>query len=84
MKLLITFETIADAFSCEKIIKPLLKHSCGIIPEPRSLGVSCNYALQIQNISGEDVNAILGILKTNAVNYARIFHSITTPNGEIF
>jgi hypothetical protein len=83
MKLLITFGTIADVFSCEKIIKSS-GHSCRIIPEPRNLGVSCNYALEIQKINSEEVNTILEILKNNAVNYARIFHSINTPNGEIF
>jgi hypothetical protein len=83
MKLLVTFETIGDAFSCEKIIKSS-RHSCKIIPEPRMFGVSCNYALQIQNIKKEDINNILEILRKNAVNYVRIFHSINTPNGEIF
>ncbi|MDR2094635.1 MAG: DUF3343 domain-containing protein [Treponema sp.] len=84
MKLLVTFEIIADSFSCDKTLKAA-GHSCRIIPEPRNVGVSCNYAVEIQNIeTEEEVSGILRLLKHNNIDYVHLFRSIHTPQGETY
>jgi hypothetical protein len=83
MNLLFTFKTFADAFLCEKTGKAA-GLSCRVIPVPRSLGVSCEYAAEIQNIDEADVYTILALLKKNGLRYTKIFHSLLTADGEIY
>ena len=83
MKLLFTFKTFADVFLCEKIGNGA-GLSCHVIPVPRSLGVTCDYAVEIQNIDENDVYAILELLKKNNLQYTRIFHSHLIASGEIY
>ena len=83
MNLLFTFKTFADVFSCEKAGKAA-GLSCRVIPIPRSLDVSCDYALEIQDIEEPDFYSILEMLKKNNLQYIRVFHSSTTENGEVY
>jgi hypothetical protein len=83
MNLLFTFKTVADAFLCEKVGKAA-GLSCRIIPVPRSLGVTCDYAAEIQNIDGIDVYTVLTLLKKNNLQYTKVFHSLLTADGEIY
>jgi hypothetical protein len=83
MKLLLTFKTYADVFLCEKTGNRA-GLSCLVIPVPRSLGVTCDYAVEIQDIVENDVYAILELLKKNNLRYTKIFHSQLTDDGEIY
>jgi hypothetical protein len=83
MKLLLTFKTIADVFLCEKISNGA-GLSCLVTSVPRSLGVSCDYAVEFKNIEENDVYAILELLKKNNLQYTRIFHSQLIADGEIW
>jgi hypothetical protein len=83
MKLLFTFKTFADGFLCEKIGN-VAGLSCHVIPVPRSLGVTCDYALEIQNVDENDVYTILELLKRNNLQYTKIFHSHLTEDGEVY
>jgi hypothetical protein len=83
MNLLFTFKTFADAFLCEKIEKAA-GLSCRVIPVPRSLGVTCEYAAEVQNIDKSDVYTILELLKKNDLQYTKVFHSMLTTEGEIY
>ena len=83
MKLLLTFKTFADVFLCEKIGNEA-GLSCLVTPVPRSLGVTCDYAVEIQNIDKNDVYAILELLKKNNLQYTKIFHSHLIAAGEIY
>ena len=83
MKLLLTFKTFADVFLCEKTGNKA-GLSCLVTPVPRSLGITCDYAVEIQNIDENDVYAILELLKKNNLQYTRIFHSHLTADGEIY
>ena len=83
MKLLFTFATFADAFSCEKIMKTA-GLSCRVIPVPRSLGVTCGFAVEIQNIDEIDAGTVMTLLKKNDLNYTRIFRSLLTAAGEVY
>ena len=83
MKLLLTFKTFADVFLCEKAGNEA-GLSCLVAPVPRSLGVTCDYAVEIQNIDENDVYAVLELLKKNNLQYTRIFHSHLTAAGEIY
>jgi hypothetical protein len=83
MNLLFTFKTFADVFLCEKIGKAA-GLSCRVIPVPRSLGVTCEYAAEIQNINKNDIYTILAALKKNNLQYTRVFHSLLTADGEIY
>ena len=83
MNLLFTFKTFSDVFLCEKIGKAA-GLSCRAVPVPRSLGVTCEYATEIQNIDEDDVSAILALLKKNNLHYIKVFHSILTADGEIY
>jgi len=83
MKLLLTFKTFADVFLCEKIGNGA-GLSCLVTPVPRSLDVTCDYAVEIQNIDENDVYAILELLKKNNLQYTRIFHSHLTADGEVY
>jgi hypothetical protein len=83
MKLLLTFKTYADVFLCEKTGNGA-GFSCLVTTVPRSLGVTCDYALEIQNVDENDVYTILELLKKNNVQYTKIFHSHLTPNGEVY
>jgi hypothetical protein len=83
MKLLLTFKTFADVFLCEKIGNGA-GLSCLVTPVPRSLGVTCDYAVEIQNIDENDVYAILELLKKNNLQYTKMFHSHLTPAGEVY
>ena len=58
--------------------------SCRAIPVPRSLGVTCDYALEIQNIVENDVYAILELLKKNNLQYTKLFHSHISADGEVY
>jgi hypothetical protein len=44
---LYTFKTISAALDAEKVLKNA-QYSCRVIPMPRALGVSCNYALTLE------------------------------------
>jgi len=83
MKLLLTFKTFADVFLCEKIGNEA-GFSCLVTQVPRSLGVTCEYAVEIQNIDKNDVYAILELLKKNNLQYTKIFHSHLIAAGEIY
>jgi len=83
MKLLLTFKTFADVFLCEKIGNKA-GLSCLVIPVPRSLGVTCEYAVEIQNTDENDVYTILELLKKNNLQYTNIFHSHFTEDGEVY
>ena len=81
MKLLFTFKTFSDVFLCEKIGKAA-GLSCIVIPVPRSLDITCEYAVEIQNADEEDFYAILELLEKNHLQYIRVFHSQLTAEGE--
>ena len=81
--MLFTFKTFADVFLCEKIGNGA-GLSCHVIPVPRSLGVTCDYALEIQNVDENDIYAILELLKKNNLQYTRMFHSHLTVAGEVY
>jgi hypothetical protein len=83
MNLLFTFKKFSDVFSCEKIIKAA-GLSCRVVPVPRSLGVTCEYAAEIRNIEAPGVYRVLALLKEEGLQYTRIFHSIPTENGEVY
>ena len=83
MNLLFTFKTFADVFLCEKTGKAA-GLSCRVIPVPRSLDITCEYAAEIQNIDENDVYTILELLKKNDLQYTRVFHSLPTADGEIY
>jgi hypothetical protein len=83
MNLLFTFNTFADVFSCEKAGNAA-GLSCRVIPVPRSLDVTCEYAVEIQDIDKSDTFPILAILKNNDLHYTRVFHSLPTADGEIY
>jgi hypothetical protein len=83
VKLLFTFAAFADVFSCEKIMKTA-GLSCHVIPVPRSLGVACEYAAEIQNIDETDVGTVMTLLKKNDLSYTRVFRSLLTADGEIY
>ena len=83
MNVLLTFKTFADVFSCEKAVKAA-SLSCSVIPVPHSLDVSCEFAVEVQDIDETDIVSILEILKNNDLQYIRIFHSLSTPEGEIY
>jgi hypothetical protein len=83
MNLLFTFKTFTDVFSCEKISKAA-GLSCRVVPVPRSLDISCEYAAEIQNIDESDFYTILALLKKNDLPYIRVFHSHRTVDGEIY
>ena len=83
MKLLLTFKTFADVFLCEKTGNGA-GLSCLVTPVPRSLGVTCDYAVEFQNVDENDVYAILELLKKNNLQYTRIFHSHLTADGEVY
>jgi len=72
MKLLLTFKTYADVFLCEKTGNRA-GLSCLVTPVPRSLGVTCDYAVEIQNIDENDVYTILELLKKNNLQYSNYF-----------
>jgi hypothetical protein len=83
MNLLFTFKTFADVFLCEKIGKAA-GLSCRAVSVPRSLGVTCEYAAEIQNIDETDIYAVLELLKKNNLQYTKVFHSVSTAEGEIY
>jgi len=83
MKLLLTFERFADVFLCEKTGNGA-GLSCLVTPVPRSLGVTCDYAVEFQNVDENDVYAILELLKKNNLQYTKIFHSRLTADGEVY
>ncbi|MDR1046902.1 MAG: DUF3343 domain-containing protein [Treponema sp.] len=83
MNLLFTFKNFADVFLCKKIVNAA-GLSCRVIPVPRSLGVTCEYAAEVQNIDKSDVYSILELLKKDGLLYTRVFHSTLTPDGEIY
>jgi len=83
MKLLLTFKSFADVFSCEKTGNGA-GFSCLVTTVPRSLGVTCDYAVEIQNVDEKDVYAILELLKKNNLQYIKIFHSRLTADGEVY
>jgi hypothetical protein len=83
MKLLFTFGTFADVFSCEKVLKKE-GLSCHVIPVPRSLGVTCEYAAEIQDIDETGVYTIMTLLKKNDLHYTRVFHSLAGAGRETY
>jgi len=83
MKLLLTFKSYADVFLCEKAGNGA-GLSCHVIPVPRSLGITCDYAVEIQNVDENNVYAILELLKKNNLQYTKIFHSHLTAVGEVY
>jgi len=83
MKLLLTFKTFADVFLCEKTSNGA-GLSCLVTTVPRSLGVTCDYAVEIQNVDEKDVYAVLELLKKNNLQYTKIFHSRLTADGEVY
>jgi hypothetical protein len=60
MILLYTFKTISAALDAEQALKNA-RFSCRIIPMPRALGASCNYAITLENADGEDSARIAGV-----------------------
>ena len=83
MKLLLTFNTYADVFLCEKTCNRA-GLTCLVTTVPRSLGVTCDYAVEIQNVNENDVYSVLEILKKNNLQYIKIFHSRLTADGEVY
>jgi hypothetical protein len=83
MNLLFTFKKFADVFLCKKIMNAV-GLSCRVISVPRSLGVTCEYAAEVQNIDKSDVCTILALLKKDDLQYTRVFHSTRTTDGEIY
>ena len=83
MKLLFTFNKFSDVFLCEKIGNGA-GLSCLVTPVPRSLDVTCEYAVEIQDVDEKDVYAVLELLKKNNLQYTRVFHSQLTENGEVY
>jgi hypothetical protein len=83
MKLLLTFKTSADVFLCEKTCNGA-GLGCLVTPVPRSLGVTCDYAVEFQNVGENDVYAVLELLKKNNLQYTKIFHSRLTAEGEVY
>jgi hypothetical protein len=83
MNLLFTFKKFADVFLCERIMKAA-GLSCRVISVPRSLGVTCEYAVEIKNINKPDVYTILELLTKSDLQYTRVFQSVLTENGELY
>jgi hypothetical protein len=83
MNFLFTFKTFVDVFSCEKIGNAA-GLSCRVIPVPRSLDISCEYATEFQNIDECDFYTILELLKKNNLSHIRAFHSYRTVDGEMY
>ena len=83
MNVLFTFKTFADVFLCEKTGKAA-GLSCRVIPVPRSLNVTCDYAAEILNIDENEIFTVLELLKKNGLQYVRIFRSSYTADGEVY
>ncbi|MDR0386959.1 MAG: DUF3343 domain-containing protein [Treponema sp.] len=83
MNLLFTFKKFSVVFLCEKIIIAA-GLSCRVVPVPRSLGVTCEYAAEIKNIDKSDVYTIFALLKKRDLQYTKVFHSILTEDGEVY
>ena len=83
MNFLFTFKTFVDVFSCERISKAA-GLSCHIVPVPRSLDISCEYAAEFQNIDESDFCTILELLKKNDLPHIRVFHSCGAVDGEMY
>ena len=83
MKLLLTFKTFADVFLCEKTGNEA-GLGCLVTTVPRSLGITCDYAVEFKNVNENDVFTILELLKKNNLQYTRIFHSHPTVDGEVY
>ena len=73
MQLLVTFGAIGDAFRCDRCLKAA-QFSCEVIPEPRHLGLSCNYAVAVEGIDETEVNRVLDVLARNGIKYVRLVH----------
>jgi hypothetical protein len=67
MILLYTFKTINAALEAEQALKNA-QRSCRVIPVPRALGTSCNYAITLE--AGEDTALKFSI---SGVAYEKVF-----------
>ena len=83
MNFLFTFKTFVDVISCEKIGNAA-GLSCRVIPVPRSLDASCEYAAEFQNIDESEFCAILELLKKNDLPHIKVFHSYRAEGGEMY
>jgi hypothetical protein len=72
VELVVTFGAIGDAFRCEACLKAA-RYACAVIPEPRALGVSCNYAVAVEDIAETAVDAVLEVLARNDIRPVRYF-----------
>jgi hypothetical protein len=80
VKVLLTFETIGAALDCEGILKDA-GTPCKVIPVPRSLGVSCNYAVTLET---EDPRLLCDDLRGKGAEYNRIFQHVEDPGKSRF
>jgi hypothetical protein len=70
MTLLITYDNITGALLGEKTLKDS-GVPCNIIPVPRTLGDSCNYALEF---TAGNLDALLKLLREKGALYAKVFY----------
>ncbi|GHV74125.1 hypothetical protein AGMMS49940_14270 [Spirochaetia bacterium] len=74
MILLYTFKTISAALDAEQAFKNA-PFSCKVIPMPRALGVSCNYAITVESDTVADEAA--------GVEYEKVFRCTGEAYEEI-
>ncbi|GMO54890.1 MAG: hypothetical protein Ta2G_13860 [Termitinemataceae bacterium] len=80
MNVLLTFETISAALNCEGVFKKL-RITCNVIPFPRKIGTSCNYAIATET---DDVQDLCVMLKKNGAEYKKVFQCVGKEFEEIF
>jgi hypothetical protein len=68
--LLITFDNVAGALMGEKLVKDS-GLSCDVVPVPRKLGSSCNYAL---SFACDDPDPVLRLLREKGAGYAKAYY----------
>lgn len=81
MKVLFTFETVSAALDCERLFQELAI-SCRIIPVPRSLSVSCAYAITAET---GDWRGLCEALRQKGAEYGKVFCCEVSPGqGETY
>jgi hypothetical protein len=79
MKLLYTFTTVSAALEAEQAFKKA-RLPCRVVPTPRALGASCNYAIILETEDAEEG----GVLGGNGVEYAKVFRCVEGAGKESY
>jgi hypothetical protein len=69
MTLLVTYDNVTGALLGEKVLKDS-GVPCNIVPVPRSLGDSCNYAL---DLAAGNPEPVLKLLREKGALYVKVF-----------